>query len=411
MRAKAILLCAFLFAAAISATAGTYKELHPFEQYNGGVNTPFAGVVFDHAGNLYGVAAYGLDYVDGGIFELTPSANGWMYQDRFLFLFEDGNPYGREPIGGLAIDESDNVYATTSMDLARLRGSGCGTVFSLSTQTVIHYFSEWPRVVANDGCDPEANLSYYNGLLWGTTKSGGAKGQGTVFSMDTNGNSYQFDSFAGNGREPSGGINIWGYGVTYSGGGATGKGNIYRYKLNPKRDLINKFNFSLNGKAGYAPMGDVLAVYVRGVRKMYGTTSAGGTGGGGAVYQLSEIAPNSDRWQLSVLHSFRSNSETGWTPTAGLTVDAKGNLYGTTRRGGVISPSGDDCGTVFKLSPGKGGTWTHRILYSFYGDKLPPEGCFPASGLVLDKAGNLYGTTLNGGSSFGNGGTVFEIIP
>ncbi len=402
MRAKAILLCAFLFAFAISAPAGTYKELHSFD-YNSPAHSPYAGVVFDRAGNLYGVAAYGQDYTDGAIFELTPSGNGWTYQERFKFelLFHE-DYYGQEPIGGLAIDEGNNVYATASFGNSD-GATSCGTVFSLSTQTVIHNFR------GPDGCDPEANLHYYNGRLWGTTRSGGAKGQGTVFSMDTNGNSFQFDSFCGNGREPSGGINVWGYGVTSS-GGPTGKGNIYRYKLDPKRVLINKLNFSLNGKAGYAPMGDVLAVYVGGVRKMYGTTSAGGTGGGGAVYQLSEIEPNSDRWQLSVLHSFRANSEKGWAPKAELTVDAKGNLYGTTERGGVTGSDGWDCGTVFKLSPGKSGKWTHRIVHSFDANYPSFEGCFPYSGVVLDSAGNLYGTTAFGGFNR-SGGTVYEIIP
>lgn len=406
MRNKAILLCAFLFASAISAAAGTYKELQTFD-VNNTVSSPYAGVVFDHASNLYGVAAYGGgDYTAGAIFELTPSGNGWTYIDRFKFDFYADN-YGEEPTGGVAIDEGNNVYATTRRGNFDIRGNSdsqwdCGTVFSLSAQWVIHNFT------GLDGCHPEANLHYYNGRLWGTTRSGGAKGQGTVFSMDTSGNSFQFDSFCGNGRDPSGGLNIWGYGVTSS-GGAAGNGNIYKYNVDPKRLLTNKHNFSLDGKAGYAPMGDVLAVYVGGVRKMYGTTSAGGTGGGGAVYQLTEIAPNSDRWQLSVLHSFSSNSEKGWSPKAGLSVDAKGNLYGTTERGGVIDPSGWNCGTVFKLSPGKSGKWTHRVLYSFDAQYPRFEGCNPVSAVVLDRARNLYGTAVYGGES--NGGTVYEITP
>jgi len=397
-------LCAFLFTSAISAVAGTYKELHAFD-FNNTAYSPYAGVVFDSAGNLYGVAAYGGgDYTDGAIFELTPSGNGWTYTDRFKFDFYY-DTYGRNPMGGVALDESNNVYATTSYGNSDW-ATHCGTVFSLSAGTVIHNFR------GPDGCDPEANLHYFNGRLWGTTRSGGAKGQGTVFSMDINGDSFQFDSFCGNGRDPSGGINIWGYGVTNS-GGATAKGNVYKYKLDPKRQLINKFNFTLNGKAGYAPKGDVLAVYVGGVRKMYGTTSAGGTGGGGTVYQLTELAPNSDRWQISVLHSFRSNSEKGWSPMAGLTVDAKGNLYGTTERGGIFSDIWNgDCGTVFKLSPGKGGKWTHRVLHSFdlNWQNESFEGCDPHSGVVLDSAGNLYGTTLAGGSN-NMGGTVYEIVP
>src|SRR4030095_7665894 len=127
---------------------------------------------------------------------------------------------------------------------------GCGTVFSLSTATAIHHFS------GSDGCDPESNLAYFNGRLWGTTKSGGLEGKGTVFSLDTTGGSFQFVSFSGTtGREPSGGINVWGYGVTHGGGGV-GKGNIY--KLDPQKGLINKHSFGPKWAAGYAPVGDLL---------------------------------------------------------------------------------------------------------------------------------------------------------
>ena len=220
MRAKAFLLCAFLLISASTLLAATYKELHPFN-FDDYANTPFAGVVFDQTGNLYGVAAYGLDYTDGTIFELSPSPSGWLYNTRFEF--QHGYPgyyddFGSEPVGGLAIDEANNVYASNS----QAGEGGCGTVFSLSTETVIHYFS------GSDGCDPESNLTYFNGRLWGTTKAGGLQGEGTVFSLDTTGGSFQFNSFFGTtGRQPSGGINAWGYGVTYAGGGV-GKGNIYR---------------------------------------------------------------------------------------------------------------------------------------------------------------------------------------
>jgi uncharacterized repeat protein (TIGR03803 family) len=400
MRRKAILLCTFLLTSALTLLAGTYKELHAFD-FNGYANTPFGGLVFDQAGNLYGVAAYGLDYTDGTIFELSPSPSGWIYQTRFEFL--SGYPgyyddFGSEPVGGLAIDEAHNVYATTSSN----GQGGCGTVFSLSTVTVIHYFS------GSDGCDPESNLTYFNGRLWGTTKSGGLQDKGTVFSLDTTGGAFHSDSFFGTtGRQPSGGINAWGYGVTYAGGGV-GKGNIY--KLDPQQGPIDKHSFGPKWTAGYAPVGDLLAVYVGGVRTMYGTTSAGGAHGGGTVYRLTEIEPNSDRWRLTVLFAFSQGGPKGWAPRAGLVMDANGNLYGTTFRGGI---TGSDCGTVFKLSPTKWSAWTRNVLHSFDGtfnaNHPEPEGCHPTSGVVLDSAGNLYGTTSEGGPLMG--GVVYQIIP
>src|SRR5262249_49284491 len=154
-----------------------------------------------------------------------------------------------------AMDEANNVYATNSQNGGQ---GGCGTVFSLATESVIHYFS------GPDGCDPESNLTYFNGRLWGTTKTGGLQGKGTVFSLEIAGGSFQSDSFLGTtGRQPSGGINAWGYGVTYAGGGM-GKGNIY--KLDPPQGLINKRSFGPKSTAGYAPVGDLLAVYVGGIR-------------------------------------------------------------------------------------------------------------------------------------------------
>ncbi|HEX3320787.1 MAG TPA: choice-of-anchor tandem repeat GloVer-containing protein [Terriglobales bacterium] len=400
MRAKAILLCAFLLTSITTLLAGTYKQLHAFD-FNDYANTPFAGVVFDQSGNLYGVAAYGLDYTDGTIFELSPSPSGWLYQSRFEFDYPPGyyDDFGKEPIGGLAIDEANNVYATNSNGGPE---DGCGTVFSLSTASVIHDFS------GSDGCDPESNLTYFDGRLWGTTKSGGSQNKGTVFSLDTNGGSFQSNSFfGGNGRQPSGGLNAWGYGVTYAGGGV-GKGNIY--KLDPQQGLINKHSFGPKWAAGYAPVGDLLAVYIGGVRTMYGTTSAGGAKGGGTVYRLTEVEPNSDRWTLTVLFAFSQGGPKGWAPKAGLAMDAGGNLYGTTFRGGT---TGSDCGTVFKLSPTKWGTWTRTVLHSFDGrfdaEHPEPQGCHPTSGVVLDNAGNLYGTTSEGGPMMG--GVVYQIVP
>jgi uncharacterized repeat protein (TIGR03803 family) len=405
MRGKAILLCAFLLTSATTLLAGTYKELHAFD-FNGSANSPYAGVVFDQSGNLYGVAAYGQDYTEGTIFELSPSPSGWIYQSRFEFVHAYPGEYddlGSTPMGGLAMDEANNVYAINSENgYNGSENSGCGTVFSLSTQTVIHYF------YGLDGCDPESNLTYFNGRLWGTTKTGGLQDKGTVFSLDPAGGSFQSTSFFGTtGRQPSGGINAWGYGVTYAGGGV-GKGNIFR--LDPQQGLINKHTFGPKWSAGYAPVGDLLAVYVGGVRTMYGTTSAGGAKGGGTVYRLTEIEPNSDRWTFTVLFAFSQGGPKGWAPRAGLAMDAAGNLYGTTSHGGN---TGSDCGTVFKLSPTKWGAWTRTVLHSFDGrfdsDHPEPQGCHPTSGVILDNAGNIYGTTSEGGPMMG--GVVYQIVP
>src|SRR5207245_831479 len=120
--------------------------------------------------------------------------------------------------------------------------------------------------------------------------------------------------------------------------------------------------------------------------------------GFGTVFELS---PNADgTWTESVLYSFNANPD-AQGPFGGVIFDAAGNLYGTTASGGS---SGD--GTVFELSPVAGGGWTETVLYSFTNT---PDGENPETSLVMDTAGNLFGTTIFGGSA--GGGCVFELSP
>ena len=395
MRARAIVMCAFVFISSVTVGAATYRTLLSLNGFQYG-DSPYAGLAIDRAGNLYGAAAYG-QVIQGSIFRLTPSQGAW--QVTSLYEFDPYQFEGAAPIGGLAVDEGGNVYGTTSYSYGA--DGDCGTVFKLSpsgsfwTITYLRHFYD-----GAEGCHPEAALTYSNGWLWGTTRSGGSKGQGTLFSMNTSGGSFDSDSFLGiKGRQPSSALSLWGYGTTYLGGGK-GQGNIFW--LNPQKGITSKHSFRVEGKEGYGPVGDLLSLYVGGVRTIYGTTSAGGQGGGGAVYRLTETTPNSNQWRIKVLHSFSTVDREGWGPLAGLTADAAGNLYGTTSKGGDWN-----CGSVFKLSAGKNNIWTHRVIHSF--DPNNWEGCSPTGGVVLDEAGHLYGTTMGGGD-YGYG-AVYEIIP
>jgi len=107
------------------------------------------------------------------------------------------------------------------------------------------------------------------------------------------------------------------------------------------------------------------------------------------------------------LHSFNANGIDGYAPFASLIFDATGNLYGTTEVGGASGTGcgGYGCGTVFELSPSGGSKWTETVLYSFTGGS---DGQAPEASLILDAAGNLYGTTVEGGDF---SGTVFELTP
>jgi len=153
-------------------------------------------------------------------------------------------------------------------------------------------------------------------------------------------------------------------------------------------------SFIKTNKFGYNPMGELLTATVGGVPTMYGTTSAGGGGGDGTVYALSQTKT----WGISLLHSF--SGQDGSSPAAGLAMDSEGNLYGTTSSGGTNS---GNAGTVFELTPGANKTWTLTMLHSFSGGA---DGGVVDSPVVLDNAENLYGTTVYGGAY--NQGVVYE---
>lgn len=166
------------------------------------------------------------------------------------------------------------------------------------------------------------------------------------------------------------------------------------------------------GKAdGGNPQGGLIA---DAAGNLYGTTYYGGatcalykTKGCGTVYEL--LPDGSGGWTEKVLYIFTGGAD-GAFPTGNLVFDASGNLYGTAFLGGSSSCS-DGCGTVFELSPNSSGGWSESAIYTFTGET---DGLGPYAGLVFDAAGNLYGATSEGGTSStcGQGcGTVFELSP
>jgi uncharacterized repeat protein (TIGR03803 family) len=120
------------------------------------------------------------------------------------------------------------------------------------------------------------------------------------------------------------------------------------------------------------------------------------TGGDNYKGNVFELSPNQEGgWTLTVLYSFTSGSDGGY-PQGGVILDEAGNLYGTALYGGLLSDcSGVGCGVVFELSPGSGGNWTETVLHSF----TETDGALPSSGLVFGANGILYGTTSAGGTS------------
>ncbi len=160
----------------------------------------------------------------------------------------------------------------------------------------------------------------------------------------------------------------------------------------------SKVIHSFNGKDGISPLAGLIFDTSG---NLYGTTSNGGTYTHGAVFKL--MPAGNGQWTEKVLHSFNADGKDGYDPVAGVTFDARGNLYGTTYYGGSHG-----VGAVFELSPSANGNWTERVLYNFCSVSGCSDGEYPSAGVIFDKAGNMYGTTT--GDGVHNSGNVFELI-
>jgi uncharacterized repeat protein (TIGR03803 family) len=166
---------------------------------------------------------------------------------------------------------------------------------------------------------------------------------------------------------------------------------------------VSKFKvlFRFTGADGYRPFGGMIS---DASGNLYGTTQEGGANDGcehgcGTVFELSP--QGTGKWSERVLYSFCSvqNCVDGVSPLSGLIFDKAGNLYGTTFFGGA-----NQGGTVFELTPDANGTWSEKVLYSFCSAGICADGLYPDNGpLAFDAAGNLYGTTVDGGANQGDG--------
>jgi uncharacterized repeat protein (TIGR03803 family) len=299
---------------------------------------------------------------------------------------------GSDPIAGLVLDAHDNLYGTTYEGGA----AGYGTVFKIDTtgtETVLHNFA---GIGAGDGAHPHAGLALdAQDNLYGTTWMGGAHGQtgqGTVFKVDATGNEtvlFEFDGAGGDGTKPSGLVldaqgNL--YGTTALGGanGANKDGTVFKLDAAGNETILHTFRTGPTD--GATPYGGVV---LDAEGNLYGTTTRGGRSiYPGSVFKLGTTGVE------TVLHRF-AGSPDGATPYAGLVLDGQGNMYGTTYGGGTAGH-----GAVFKVDS----SGNETVLYSFTGT---PDGANPYGGLVLDAEGNLYGTTYGGGAA--GYGTLFEI--
>jgi uncharacterized repeat protein (TIGR03803 family) len=247
------------------------------------------------------------------------------------------------------------------------------------TEIVLHKFS------ASTGYGPEAGVIRDSaGNLYGTTPFGGAGSSGVVYKLDAARHYTALYSFTGgaDGGGPNAGVildsagNL--YGTTY-GGGTANAGVVY--KLDTAGNYTVLHSFTEVDSEPYA------GVTRDSAGNLYGTTAFGGARYG-VVYKLDTTG------NYTVLHNFTGAD--GAIPRAGVVLDSVGNLYGTASSGGA---SAARAGVVYKLDT----TGNYTVLHSFTG----ADGDTPLAGVILDSAGNLYGTTSEGGTT--NNGVVYKL--
>jgi uncharacterized repeat protein (TIGR03803 family) len=332
----------------LAAQSQTLYVYHNFGAIPDG-QTPQAGLMRDRAGNLFGTTEYGGELGKGTVFEITS-----VGVESVLHSFGAAGD-GVNPVAALAEDAEGNLYGTTLYGGTGKCTLGCGTIFKMTPageETVLHNFS---ANIGSDGNSPAAGVVLDGaGNLYGTTQEGG------------------WGSCHG------------GCGTVYEVSGA-GVGKIL-------------WNFEGGTLGGWHPEGGLV---MDTAGNLYGTTSSGGGGTGNGCGLAFKLSYNGTKWVESVLHRFLESSSDGCEPVAALTLDSAGNLYGTTALGGT-----NNYGTVFKISPaGK-----ETVLVNFDGT----NGRLPLSALVQDADGNFYGTTSFGPDAGCGGlgcGTVFQINP
>jgi uncharacterized repeat protein (TIGR03803 family) len=325
--------------------------------------------LLDAAGNFYGTTISGGSANLGTAFELSPaSGGGWTA--TYLHVFGLDGTDGEDPNAPLIADRIGNLYGTTG----RGGATNGGTVFELSPgkggkwdETTLYSFSAYSGSSASLVFDATGNL-------YGTA-GGGAPAQGSAFELSP---------VSGGG---------WSQTLLYSFTGGTDGGVPFRSPL-----------------------------VFDSVGNLYGTTEIGGLSKGcpshgevgcGVVFELSPAAGGG--WNETVLHTFTGGAD-GSIPYSGVIIDSAGNLYGSATSGGNVTTckNAGGCGVIFKLTREAGGKWRETIIHEFTG---AADGSIPASPLLLDSLGNIYGTTQYGGETTTHGcgpngcGVVFKFSP
>jgi uncharacterized repeat protein (TIGR03803 family) len=427
MRSVSLSMAVVLLGCSFMLGQSQYKVLWSFTGYPNDGEFPVANLIMDKSGNLYGTTKGGGSYGYGTVFKLSPNQDGtWTEAILYSFCTQNINNRcqdGGSPQAGLGFDAQGNLYGTTVYGgtvLCFQDSEGCGTVFELSpqggswTETVLYSFcTNKGNNVCLDGNLPLSQLTLdSSGNLYGTTEYGGTgtSAAGTVFELSPNGNGwiesvlYTFCSGGGYPACPDGAVPLAGvafdkagnlYGTTESGGTNNVHGAGVVFKLSPGANgwaetVLHSFH---QGEDGGAP---VAGVSFDTLGNLYGTFSAGGPYGG--VFRI--LAKNGKTENFF----FGGGGANGYDPRAGVLVDSKhATLYGTTYAGGTGR------GVVFEVVAPE----EESVLYNFCSQPNCTDGDGSVASVILDDAGNLYGTAERGGTGTycqGGCGVVFEIV-
>lgn len=387
-----------LFVAAL-AQAQTYTILHNFTGADGA--GPYAGITFDQRGRIYGTTTVGGSHQEGLVYRLIHEGEGWLLSPIYSFGSQAND--GQAPYARVVFGPDGLLYGTTSSGGA----FGAGTVFSLRPPATACTTALCPWVETilysftggSDGAYPQFGDLIFDQAnnIYGTTLKGGNPGAGVVFKLVRSDSGWT-ESVLWNFTGGNDGAFPYG-GVIFD-----NAGNLYGTDFGGSDGFGVVYELSPT-QSGWnettlhtfgAEGNGAGGLIMDGQANLFGITGGFESGFYGGNVAAYELAPQNGNWSFTLLHNFGGEFP---TPVAAPTIDSQGNLYGPLAGGGSLQD-----GELFKLVL-SGNQWIYSSLFQFDGS----DGRAPFGPVVFDSNGNMYGTTYIGGTN--DGGTVWELTP